>query len=128
MAKVKKMAVGGMGSVNPAAIRQYAPVAPMGSMPRGAGNPATAVKPSSLPPTTQAPDYLRNAMANARGIGSLTGSGAPPSQIPPNVRANLGAMSSGLRGLGMKKGGKVSSASSRGDGCAQRGKTKGRMV
>jgi hypothetical protein len=27
-----------------------------------------------------------------------------------------------------KKGGKVSSASSRGDGCAQRGKTKGRMV
>ena len=26
------------------------------------------------------------------------------------------------------KGGKVSSASSRGDGCAQRGKTKGRMV
>lgn len=29
---------------------------------------------------------------------------------------------------GMKNGGKVSSASSRGDGCAQRGKTKGRMV
>jgi hypothetical protein len=28
----------------------------------------------------------------------------------------------------MAKGGKVSSASSRGDGCAQRGKTKGRMV
>jgi len=27
-----------------------------------------------------------------------------------------------------KKGGKVSSASSRGDGCAQRGKTKGRIV
>ena len=26
------------------------------------------------------------------------------------------------------KGGKVSSASSRGDGCAQRGKTKGRMI
>jgi hypothetical protein len=28
----------------------------------------------------------------------------------------------------MKKGGKVSSASKRADGCAQRGKTKGRMV
>jgi hypothetical protein len=28
----------------------------------------------------------------------------------------------------MKKGGKVSSASSRADGCAQRGKTKGRML
>jgi hypothetical protein len=30
--------------------------------------------------------------------------------------------------VGMKKGGKVSSASKRADGCAQRGKTKGRMV
>ena len=30
--------------------------------------------------------------------------------------------------LGMKKGGKVSSASKRADGCAVRGKTKGRMV
>lgn len=29
---------------------------------------------------------------------------------------------------GMKKGGKVSSASKRADGCAQRGKTKGRIV
>jgi len=29
---------------------------------------------------------------------------------------------------GMKKGGKVSTASSRADGCCQRGKTKGRMV
>jgi hypothetical protein len=31
-------------------------------------------------------------------------------------------------GEGMKKGGKVSSASSRGDGCCVKGKTKGRMV
>jgi hypothetical protein len=39
------------------------------------------------------------------------------------------AASSGMRGAtGMKKGGKVSSASSRADGCAQRGKTKGRML
>jgi hypothetical protein len=31
-------------------------------------------------------------------------------------------------GMGMKKGGKVSSASKRADGCAVKGKTKGRMV
>jgi hypothetical protein len=31
-------------------------------------------------------------------------------------------------GQGMKKGGKVSSASSRADGCATKGKTKGRFV
>jgi len=34
----------------------------------------------------------------------------------------------GGSGMGMKKGGKVSSASSRADGIAQRGKTKGTMV
>ena len=33
-----------------------------------------------------------------------------------------------VKGPAMKKGGKVSSASKRGDGCAVRGKTKGRMV
>lgn len=33
-----------------------------------------------------------------------------------------------LNTKGMKKGGKVSSASSRADGCATKGKTKGRMV
>jgi hypothetical protein len=32
------------------------------------------------------------------------------------------------KALGMKMGGKVSSASSRGDGCATKGKTKGRFV
>ncbi len=32
------------------------------------------------------------------------------------------------QGTGMKKGGKVSSASKRADGCAIRGKTKGKMV
>jgi hypothetical protein len=33
-----------------------------------------------------------------------------------------------LTAVGMKKGGSVGKASSRADGCAQRGKTKGRMV
>jgi hypothetical protein len=32
------------------------------------------------------------------------------------------------KAMGMKKGGVVSSASKRADGCAMRGKTKGRMV
>jgi hypothetical protein len=34
----------------------------------------------------------------------------------------------GKQGVPMKKGGSVSSASSRADGCAQRGKTRGKMV
>jgi hypothetical protein len=40
------------------------------------------------------------------------------------IRRNVG---SNLETYGMKKGGKVSTASSRGDGIAQRGKTKGRI-
>jgi len=33
-----------------------------------------------------------------------------------------------VKSMGYAKGGKVSSASKRADGCAQRGKTKGRMI
>ena len=40
----------------------------------------------------------------------------------------MNLMKSGLKMIGMKKGGSVSSASKRADGCAVRGKTKGRMV
>jgi hypothetical protein len=40
----------------------------------------------------------------------------------------MNLMKSGLKMIGMKKGGSVSSASKRADGCAIRGKTKGRMV
>lgn len=41
-----------------------------------------------------------------------------------NLRTNM----QNLGIIGMKKGGKVSSASKRGDGCVQRGKTRGKMV
>lgn len=43
----------------------------------------------------------------------------PPGQIAKGAPRTMG---------GMKKGGKVSSASSRADGIAQRGKTKGTMI
>ena len=33
-----------------------------------------------------------------------------------------------IRGMGYKAGGKVGSASKRADGCAQRGKTRGKMI
>jgi hypothetical protein len=38
------------------------------------------------------------------------------------------ARDAGVTGKGMKKGGKVSSASKRADGCCVKGKTKGKMV
>ena len=40
---------------------------------------------------------------------------------------DMDAAQRGKQGVPMKKGGSVSSASSRADGCAQRGKTKGMM-
>ena len=51
-------------------------------------------------------------------------SGAPKTQV------NLNLVDDKFEGKGMKKGGKVkaSSASKRADGCAMRGKTRGRMI
>ena len=46
-----------------------------------------------------------------------------------DTRANFKrGVRQGLKDEGYKKGGKVSSASSRADGCAVKGKTKGRMI
>ena len=51
-------------------------------------------------------------------------SGAPKTQV------NLNLVDDKFEGKGLKKGGKVkaSSASKRADGCAMRGKTRGRMI
>ena len=49
------------------------------------------------------------------------------SKLPEAVRNKMGYKRSGGK-VSYKSGGKVSSASKRADGCAQRGKTKGRMV
>ena len=47
-------------------------------------------------------------------------------QTPPSVSDDVRALVRGQRGYA--KGGAVSSASKRADGCAERGKTKGTMV
>ena len=55
-------------------------------------------------------------------------------KLPEDVRNKMGYMKKGGKiGMGMtknnyKKGGKVSSCSKRADGCAVKGKTKGRMI
>jgi hypothetical protein len=57
------------------------------------------------------------------GLGAAMGAN-------PKMSSGLGMFGAKLAGrMGMKKGGSVSSsASKRGDGCAIRGKTKGKMV
>jgi hypothetical protein len=49
-----------------------------------------------------------------------------PMRSRPQQSSGMGGGMEGYKA--MKKGGKVSSASNRADGCAQRGKTKGKMV
>ena len=48
--------------------------------------------------------------------------------LPEAVRNKMGYKRSGGKISTMKKGGSVSSASKRADGCAQRGKTRGKIV
>lgn len=67
---------------------------------------------------------------------SRTADAPTPAEVADIVKAKDDSRFSTSNPLGMKKGGKVkcmssggsSKASSRGDGCAQRGKTRGRMI
>ena len=54
--------------------------------------------------------------------------GAIPSAIARDAYAEKEDEKRRKQAAGMKKGGKVSSASSRADGCATKGKTRGKMV
>ncbi len=79
--------------------------------------PAAGVRPIGPAPMTGGPKP-----APMTGLGSAV-------QNNPRIAANMGALGAGLgKRLGMKKGGKVSSASKRADGIAVKGKTKGRMI
>jgi hypothetical protein len=54
--------------------------------------------------------------------------GAIPTAIARDAYAEKEDEKRRKQAAGMKKGGKVSSASSRADGCATKGKTRGKMV
>ena len=149
MAKVKKMAFGGMGS------RMIAPKPSVGmadpSSPAGMPAPNYA-KPymaqagqTSAPPMQSRMQQMQQmqprgalggnqAPAGANLLKSYNGSqAAMPDYAKPYV-AQSGqptappAFKSSFGGLGMKKGGAVKSASARGDGIAKRGKTRGKIV
>lgn len=103
-------------SPNPGFPGAAAPVRP-GVKPTITGAPATPMTPKPAPTNPK------------------SGFAIGPQNINP-VRPPVGAPAS-INGLGsrfaraakpMKKGGKVSSASKRADGCAIKGKTKGKMV
>ena len=147
MKKVKKMAIGGVGSALGAAaakaigakklmglgegiaraagvpvgkrVNAPATIQPIGGMrPPGQGTTGgPLVKP--LPPGVKLPPDS--------GMGSPRPSGT---RAPSNTMQQLKSVLKGspTNGKYMKKGGKVSSASKRADGCAVKGKTKGKIV
>ena len=65
-----------------------------------------------------------NALRRNQEVGGATMKESARQSRVDRLRRNVGT---NQEAYGMKKGGKVSSASSRGDGIAQRGKTKGRI-
>jgi len=74
-------------------------------------------------------DRLRGGAAGAPTIGAGMQGLGQAMRGNPQMAQNLGKVAgAAMGGMGMKSGGKVSSASSRADGCATKGKTKGRFV
>jgi hypothetical protein len=133
---------------NPKAMQnftnQFGATAAMGGNPRGNVKPKPQVggtRPMGtgtpqIPPQNINP--IRPGVGGTRPPGVLGTTGgpkpAPAVQLPVAgtrpVRPNQNPLYTGpgIKKMGMKKGGKVSSASKRADGCAVKGKTKGKMV
>jgi len=118
----------------------------MYSTPRGMPAMPPGVTPAPAQPVGGTTGAMMGALLNAGRTGGMGGSvGGNPTGLGPagakadfqpsgGMQAKFGPFSvapgapQAMGGMGMKKGGKVSSASSRADGCAVKGKTKGRFV
>ena len=128
---------GPLGSVAPNSVNKNQP-----SMTQ-LQSAANAIRGLRQPATQQIMNAQRGQIATQApapagvGLGGRSSSSPMPPQLGLLANATRGLPKMG--GMGMKKGGevkakkmasggKVSSASSRGDGCAIKGKTKGRMV
>ena len=81
----------------------------------GANAPAEGVTASGLP-------------REARGVRNPIAEGSTASGLPREARGVRAPMYTDRVRGGMKKGGMVGSASKRADGCAVKGKTRGRMI
>jgi hypothetical protein len=119
--KVKKYAEGGAtGAVPPLSMMPAYPRSNMGLT--GIRDAASDL----IGTAGQVSQMSQSLVGGGGGMGGGFGDdygGERSFQTPDALMSNLKQL-----GVGFKKGGKVSSASKRGDGIAQRGRTKGRMV
>lgn len=98
----------------------------------GGGFPIGGIRPIQIPPSVQPGGSPRPGPSAPGGIGVTIGSGggARPGDMG-NITRGTGKIYKHAKGGKVKKmakGGSVSSASKRADGCATKGKTKGRFV
>lgn len=138
-----KQATAGLGDTFKGAARPPTSLANLGSALQqlGKGNPNIQKTDTSTggPPLQRFsnPEQYKQAAAAynqtqqqqqlANSVGRLP-SVTPASGQNSRFDRPIGGAEAKALGLGMKKGGSVSSASKRADGCAQRGKTKGKIV
>jgi hypothetical protein len=157
MKKVKKFAMGGMNfnsssrkAPPPPPVMAPRPL-PAGSGLKGMAAPTVQAgqnlpggKPMQTPNTGGTPAGLASgapvglaAMGGGAGLSPAQLSGLRnnlgPQAAPANAAAIMNDIHTGIGSRpssvgGMKKGGKVSSASKRADGCAIKGKTRGKMM
>ena len=154
MKKVKRMMFGGVSKAVGNAAKNAAVKAPVpppdvqkmiANLPRGStvAGPGTGL--GVKPTVTGAPDknlpFTINNKPTPNVMGLGTAAQANP-RIPASVQNAISNLKAGnipkarpgsmvgqrFGGMGMKEGGKVSSASKRADGIAVKGKTRGRMV
>jgi hypothetical protein len=142
MAKTKRMFMGGaanaaMQSVKSAPKFNAPPGTPKGTVSAGAPPPpqlqfmSDKLRGAPPPPQLQfMSDKLRGgAGPQGPAVPQMQGLGQAMGSMPQGSPAKLGqlgaAMGKTMGGMGMKSGG---TASSRADGCAVKGKTKGRFV
>ena len=94
----------------------------------GGGKPA--LNPFTIDPIRTPGGGGRPALVNQPISGNPTGNQPRPRPTPtgPMVPVRGGGMAPASIATMMKKGGKVKSASKRADGCAVKGKTRGRMA
>ena len=88
-------------------------------------SPSAALTPPEK--VSKAPAISEAAMEAAK-VGGPSAQQLKDMQNAPTSNPSLMSMLPTGRGPGMKAGGKVSSASTRADGIAQRGKTRGRVI
>lgn len=154
MAKVKKMAFGGMGSKLDSSARALSTVAPAVSRQiqnalsqnmNPAFRPARATQFKQVDPAALKADMVNTAQAYMKGLGMygnkpqaaknmelVSNLGSAISAAGRSATSSLGGLPQKLQTASaasmMKSGGVTSSASKRADGCAVKGKTKGRML